>query len=174
MADRVRLEYDDYRPIRPGDKGYTKATSRRMFSPSRNMSISRREYASKAQRVPVPSKPHVQHGKSLEKHPRKSRIDKGISKADRAIILPALKEARKRQGMLASRESGLSRIQVARRQFEKKTGQDSDTKGFYDIYDIIRHPNDYTTSQFVDAYDYLFFDDDTGDYIGDFPGGETP
>lgn len=176
MANRVRLEYGDYRPMRQGDPGYTNASQRRMYSPSRRESISRREFAAKATRIPLPQKPRVSHGKSLEKHPRKSRIDKGVSKADRATIMPMLKEAQRRKGIIPDRQRGLDRMEVAKAQYEKKTGipVESNASDFYERYDKIRHPYQYDGSDIASTYDFFFYDEDNEDYVDDFPLGETP
>ena len=190
---RVALVLQGYRPIRPGDPGYTRTSRRQVLASDPSKQLSRREFVNQATRVPLPPSQKAQGQK------RKTRSDKGVSKADRNIIrdlrrdLEQQKKQARKQRILekpsqrvtkkpTSKEEAQKRYDVARTKYQTDHNQPVDDEPedaqFYDLYDRIKHPNDYPSEEVDDAYRYFYDEpdeyDEDYDYDYDVPLGETP
>lgn len=181
MAEKVRLVYRDFRPLKRGEAGYS-STKRLLISPSTGEVISRRQFINNAEKIGEQRK---ETGKA-----RKTRIDKGVSRSDYKELKPLLKEFQK-QGRRPARltpELGKNRYESAKRHHIDKLNKEREKRDyepldysyepdepeFYDLYDVIRHPENYDTARISDAHDYFWGDvyDEEADY--DYPFGETP
>ena len=187
MAVRYRLVSSEYRPLRPGELGYSR-TARRYVSDTSGDIISKRQYSKIAQRVPVEKPPPAS---PVEKKPRKPRADKGMTreeyrrlKQQREKGVPKRSKIRVAPKGKVRTDYGKSRYQRARdtyiqnlNEMRAAYGQEPvpddyiiDDPQFYDAYDVVKHPGDHDLQEWYDAHDYLYPDD----YEYDILYGDTP
>ncbi len=193
---RKVLAYKDFRPARKGDKGYSSG-KRRMISDSTKEDISRREFVKRAGGTVTPK------GKQAISTPattttvapkmRKTRVDKGMTRQDynerkhREKVKRDLQKAMERDRQAryeritkkrtSKQEDYTARferaVQVWNTKHNLRAGTTPESDLFYDAYDVITHPDNYDTDDFISTYDY-FFHDDESNYDYDYPAGETP
>lgn len=175
---REKLSYSDYRPIKRGETGYSK-TKRHYISPSTGDVISVRQFQKHAHttKTTTVSKEKLS-AMPIEPKPRKPRADKGYTKADYKAFreqqkyynrLAKIEKAIAHPKRIKDRNDAIARFNSAYANYVKKNGREPD-QAFYDKYDVIKHPENYTKDERVDAYDYLW--DDADDFY--FGEGETP
>lgn len=193
MANKKRLSYQDYRPLRRDEPGYSKS-KRLLVSESTGDIISRRQFIKNATKTSTKQK---ETSSSSTSKPRKARVDKGMSRGDYKLYKAEL-EARARHDRIqrakrrnvidaVNRKSsaaitpdiGQERFQVAKQMYinnqniiREQSGDELITEDdigdeFYDLYHSAIDPD---SADYIEAQ--MEFSDE--DYTFDWPDGETP
>lgn len=179
MSKKDRLSFEDYRPVKRGDPGYSK-TKREYISKSTGKRIPIRQFQKQAKKT---SEPRAEQKSTAKGKPRKERADKGYTKADYKAFkeqkqyidrLVKRKEKidkkRSQPNPIKNRDEGIERFNQFYDSYKANHNGEEPPEEFYIKYDIVRHPENYTDDDIIDMYDYMGIDENDVDY----GSGETP